>query len=151
MDWYEDDKKEVSVPEFDEIVEKVFKQREKIDLIQMELKREQEILDKMNVRVLAILKELKRDSYKSPLGSVGIQRRTSVTMPKDPTQREQFFGYLREKGAYDALITVNSQTLNAWYKQELEQAQLEKRSLDFQVPGLNPPSTFEVIRVTKGK
>lgn len=149
--WDEDSNKEISVPEFDQFLKDVFSQREKINLIQADLKEEQAKLDKMNSKVLAILKDLKRDSYKSPLGSVSIQRRSSVVMPKDPDSRSKFFDYLKETNQYDTLITVNSQTLNAWYKQEKEAAELEKRSLDFNIPGLGQPSTFETVRLTKGK
>ncbi len=153
MNWYDDEttQENISIPEFDQIVEAVLAKRSEIEEIQNKLKEETAVLEKMNLKVLAYLKQLNRDSYKTPKGSVGIQRRTSVTMPKDPEAREKFFSYLKQTNQYNELITVNSQTLNAWYKAEREQAEREQRALGFEIPGLGQPSTFETIRVTKGK
>jgi len=152
QNWYDDKpSQDISIPEFDAIIKEVFAQREKIEQIQKTLKDESAILERMNLKVMAYLKQLNRDSYKTPLGSIGIQRRTSVTMPKDIESREKFFEYLKSTKQYDQLITINSQTLNAWYKAELEQAENAGNSLGFQVPGLGQPSIFETIRVTKGR
>lgn len=69
--------------------------------------------------------------------------RTSVKTPKNNAERELFFEYLKEKGVYEDLRTVNSQSLNAFYKSELELA-LGRGELDFSIPGIT-----EVLVVPK--
>ena len=153
MNWYDDESElsNLSVSELDNLVAEVVNQRNKLETLQRQMKEENEILRKMQGKALALLKDIKRDSYKSPAGTLGITRRTSVKMPRDPEARERFFSHLKEQNLYDNMITINSQTLNAWYKQEFDQATLEKRVSEFSVPGLEPPVITEIVRVTKGK
>ena len=74
--------------------------------------------------------------------------RTSVRMPKDNEERKAFFDYLRERGVYDELVSVSSQTLNAFYRSELELAIL-RGELDFTIPGLNDVLVVPKLTVRK--
>lgn len=154
QDWWSDDKQvesTVSIEEFDRFLKDLFSQREKLDQIKDNLKSEQETLTKMEAKTLTYLKLLGRENYKSPLGSVGVMKRLSVTLPKTPEEKQAFFEYLKSKNLFDNMISVNSQTLNSWYKQEYEVAAEEKRLSDFKIPGIKEPTVFETIRVTKGR
>lgn len=84
--------------------------------------------------------------FDHPLGKFTLVSRTSVKVPKTEEERAEFFEYLRSRGIFDSMITVNSQTLNAWYRAE-EEAQLASGVVDFQVPGLAPPVTFTQMQV----
>jgi hypothetical protein len=60
--------------------------------------------------------------------------RSSVTVPKGD-DKLYFFEYLRNRGIFDELVTVNSNSLNAWFNAEQEAA-LRNGQVEFQVPGL---------------
>jgi hypothetical protein len=75
-------------------------------------------------------------NFKGPDGTVYISYRTSVKTPKTPDDRAAFFEYLKSRGLYDQMITVNSQTLNSFYKSEIEEAQ-GRGQPDFEIPGLS--------------
>lgn len=73
--------------------------------------------------------------------------RTSITIPKGE-ERDQFFTYLKEMGHFDSLITVNSATLNSWWKQENEKAKSRGEPYVI-IPGLAMPTTTQILSVRK--
>lgn len=91
---------------------------------------------------------MEKSSYDSSFGKIVIQKRFSVRQPKDPEEREKFFNYLREKGLFEDMVSVNSMTLNAYYKQELETARQEG-NFDFAIPGLSEPTVVEYVTLRR--
>lgn len=110
-----------------------------------------QILDKLDEaerQMIEMLAESGLNSYKSPFGQAIITHRTSVKTPKTPDERARFYQYLKERNLYETMITVNSQTLNAFYKGELEQAR-ERGDLDFKVPGINEVTIVPTLAFRK--
>lgn len=122
---------------------------EKISNIKADL--EIQTRDKMRVEH-ELLKEMEKTGIsKFSLDGVGtiFQRETmSVKTPKAPEEKEAFFQYLKNIGEYDALITVNSQSLNSWFRMKQEAA--KERGEVFSPPGLELPTTFKQISIRKG-
>lgn len=110
-----------------------------------EVKKEEDL----ELKILEVLKEEGKDSYKSEFGTVSISHRTSFKVPQSPEDRVLFFNYLKDKGVFDNLITVNSATLNSFCKVELEQAIEKGEALDFAIPGILPPTVGEIISFRK--
>jgi hypothetical protein len=101
--------------------------------------------------ILATLEENGLKSFKSDeFGEVNTRSRLSVRAPQGEN-KERFFQYLKEKGEFEALATIHSNTLNAWYKTEVERAASENKM--FSAPGLDMPQTHTTIiyKKTKGK
>jgi hypothetical protein len=82
--------------------------------------------------------------FKSSVGTLSLSHRSSVKTPKDPDSRAAFFAYLKEKGIYDQMITVNSMTLNALYAKELDAA-IARGEDDFQIPGISEVTLNEIL------
>lgn len=102
-------------------------------------------------KLLAYLKHFNREKFEVPgLGTFYIRSQFSVKTPKSPEAREAFFNYLKQKGAFDDMITVNHQTLNAYYNAELDAAQ-QAGVENFKIPGLDDPSLYETITMRKAK
>lgn len=64
-------------------------------------------------------------SYKSKSGTITKTEQPNYRLPQDDDSRKKFFSYLKEKGLYDQLITVNSRSLQSFVKQEVELAEAE--------------------------
>lgn len=60
---------------------------------------------------------------------------SSISLIKEREEKESFYEYLKSKDLFYDLLTVNSQTLNSWYKKE-EEIALENGVLEFQIPGV---------------
>jgi hypothetical protein len=79
--------------------------------------------------------------------TVFLKEKTSVKVPREPEKKGAFFGYLREQELFDELATVNSQTLNSWYKQEIEVRR--SKGLSEAIPGLDDVSSYLDINVRR--
>ncbi len=107
-------------------------------------------LEKKKSLMLKILVDAKLDSFKTEAGSISVNRRFQVTVPKGD-DLQAFFEFLgaKEPDTAQALRTVNYATLNNWYKEKLEAAGEDAPFL--QIPGLKPPTANEYLTVRKGK
>lgn len=99
--------------------------------------------------IMAILEENGLKSFKSEeFGEVQTRSRFTVRAPQGEN-KEIFFNYLKEKGEFEALATIHSNTLNAWYKTEAERSASEKKI--FSAPGLDLPQEYKTITYKKPK
>lgn len=122
----------ITVKELDGMVEECFKLKNDY---QEASKVKAEAHGKMEMKqqeVIDALQELGKTSYKAPKGTFSYKVIENFRTPKDNESRAKFFSYLKEKGVYDELITVNSATLNSWAKEEIATYD----GLDMQIPGL---------------
>lgn len=87
-------------------------------------------------------------NFKGNDGDITLVEKSSVKVPKDPDSREKFRQFLDEKDMFDALWSVNSQTLNSWYREEEELA-IERGEMDFSVPGIETPSVYTELRMKR--
>ena len=75
-------------------------------------------------KILLLLKKSGKSKYfVDDIGTMSITQRSQVTVPKDRKSKEAFFNYLKSLGedVFYLLATVNSQSLNSWYKEQLDQ------------------------------
>lgn len=132
-------------------LEKVVELVEELKSRKMAVKAHEEFLDtaksayaECEREVMAVLDAAGLDKFVGAGCSVALRTKSSWRTPKDPVAREEFFNYLREQKVFDSLITVHSQTLNAWANAEQEVAQA-KGQFDFRVPGLEEPTEYKVL------
>jgi len=92
-------------------------------------------LEEVQLKLGMDLEALGMREVKTSVGNFSFKDVQSYKVPKDDESRELFFKYLREKGVFNNLITVNSMTLNSFANQEEELA-LEEGNFDFQIPGI---------------
>lgn len=138
----------ITFAELEEACALVANQREVVAELSAAKKREDEVLEKLELKVLEILKALGKTSYQSNIGTVGLAYRQSVKLPQTPADREAFFDYLKAMGVYDTMIGVNSNTLNRFYKDEFEKAK-ERGDFDFSIPGIGEPTMTEIFSLKK--
>lgn len=151
MDYDVMEHKAITVEEFEQLIKDIQAQRSEVEAKKALLSAENEKLEALETKALEALKATGKDSYQGAVGTVYTLHRMSVSVPKDPEKRKLFFEYLQKKGVYDSLITINSQTLNAFYKSEFEAAKEAGLGLEFQVPGIEEPKIFESVGFRKAK
>lgn len=99
-------------------------------------------VEELELQILADLENMGKTSYQSESGTVSAVLRSTVKTPKDLESKRLLFGYLMEKGIFEELVSVNSATLNSFFKTENEAA-IERGDLMFKIPGLdNPTNSF---------
>lgn len=150
--WYESETPAVpsnlTIAELEDLCSRIAEQRRVCDEISARHKEENKKLDLMENGILAALEQLGKDNYRSNVGTFSITHRTSVKVPQGD-DKMSFLDYLKERGIHDSMVTVNSQTLNGWYRQEFEQARSEGRLMEFSIPGIGEPVINKLISFRK--
>jgi hypothetical protein len=88
-------------------------------------------------------------NYRAPAGLCTVTFLNSVKTPKTPEAKQAFYAFLKEKGHYDELVSVNSQKLNSFYKEQFELAR-ERGDTDFEIPGLTEVTTITNLSFKRG-
>jgi ATP phosphoribosyltransferase regulatory subunit HisZ len=106
-------------------------------------------LEKKKAELLGALEEAGLENFKVPgLGQIGVRNNFSVTMPKDPDEKQKFMDFLKHTNN-EGLLTVNHQTLNSFYREVLDRA-IEQENPDFVVPGLGEAKHYKTLFMRKG-
>lgn len=139
---------DTTIKDLEEKCQKLANLREEIETDKRALSVKNEMLENLEGNLMAELKEIGKSSYKSEYGTVMRTEKWRVNLPKTPEEKVAFFNYLKEKGHFDDLITVNSQTLNSYFTQEWEAVKKgdnPEEAIGFTLPGLEQPKLFETL------
>lgn len=119
-----------------------------VDLVakEDEVDAQKEIMTKLNkeysaleFKIAAYLKDLGREEYIHAVGKFEIKTKWRVNLPQSDIEKKHFFDHLRERGIFDKFATVNSNSLNALYRQDWEAAKERGEEMTFQMPGIPAP------------
>lgn len=139
---------EITLSEFEKLCAEAFELREKMELVEENLKALNKELMAIQGKILSHLQANEKDNYQSSQGTVYVNKAFTVSQPQDPDKKKAFFDYLKNRGVFEDLASINYQTLNSFYKQEMEAAR-ESGEIDFQVPGIGEPKYVETLRMRK--
>lgn len=152
VDWFQESEvaaSDMSVSDFDALCSRAFEQRKKIDGMKEELKQEQEEMRKLESKILAQMELWDKKNYSCPFGKVQVSNKFVVPVPKSEEAKRLLFEEFKRRGIFYQYATVNSNSLNSWYKQELEEAQRNGiAALD--IPGLESPTHISILSFRKG-
>jgi len=115
---------------------------------ELELKKINEEIKEREAKIIEYLKEYGLPSFKSGAGSFTITKRRNVSQPATPEAKEAFFNYLRSKGIFEDMVSVNSRTLTSWAIKEIENME-EQGNLGWVPPGLSQPTEFETLSIRR--
>ncbi len=142
--WFDDeDLTPIDVPEFEKLCSQMYHQHRKIKEMEECVKDHNSILNKMKAKVMAYMEDFAKNKYSSNEGTISIQDKFSVQVPKDEEKKQQFFDWLKEKGIFDGTITVHSATLNSLYNSMLE----ESGDPDFEIPGVGKGTHYKILSI----
>ncbi len=154
MNFFDEDKpmSEVTMSELDALGQKIFEQKKLCEEAEHLLNQRKAWLANMQAKMISVLEKFGRSNYSIPGAGMLIKsERLTVTLPKTPEDKQAFYTYLKEKELFEHLVTVNSMTLNAFYKKEFDIAAEEGRAVGFKIPGISDPKTITTLNVRKGK
>lgn len=138
----------VTVQELEKMIQEYHQQKADVEEADAVTERLKKLKVNTERRLLAFMNEFDKSSYKSSWGTLVKTGRYSYRTPKTPETREKFFGYLKERGVFDGLISVNANTLASFAKEEMKAA-TERQDIDFAIPGLDEPTYTERVSLRK--
>lgn len=142
----------ITVANVEELAKKIQDKRAEKEAKAAELAECNKELVELEQLAVRTLRELGKTSYKSEYGTITRTEKWRVNLPSTPEAREEFFAYLKEKGIFEKMITVNSNSLNAFYMQEWDASKDPNdpmASLDFRIPGIEEPKLYETMSFRK--
>lgn len=115
-----------------------------IDQLKEQISEKEECRRKLEAQILAAMEETGMTKFfVDGVGTCYEATLSSVKTPKTPEDKEAFYQYLKDRGEFESLVSVQSQTLNAWYRSQIENGVT-------QIPGLNEVTFTKQIRIRKG-
>lgn len=140
MWWDDEQNKSVDVPLFDGMCEDMNKQNTIVKELKQRLKDENGTLDQMKTKIMAYMEGFDKKKYSTNFGTIFIQSKFSVKVPKDLDSKQELFKWLASKDIFQEYATVNSVSLNALYR-----SYLESEGPDFSIPGLAEPTHYQTL------
>lgn len=140
----------ITLEKFERLCIELFKQRAVVDEASEKHKIETNKMEELKSKILSFMEQNEKDKY--PVKGHGLiytVDRFTVPTPKSTDDKKKFFGYLEKKGIFLEMASVNSATLNSFYKTEMEIA-IAKGNVDFAIPGIGEPSHVRTINLRKG-
>jgi hypothetical protein len=138
----------INVKEFDELCADIIALKAKKDDIERDVSEISAELEEKKDKLLSYFEHYEKEKYYANGFTFYTQTRFPVSLPHDLDSKRAFLDYLKERGIYDELVSVNSQTLNSFYKKEMDKA-IEEGNVDFKVPGIAEPKAFKKIMFRK--
>jgi len=138
---------DITVKELDELHRKLFDTKLEYEASKAATSTIYDDYKKLQEELAAKLEELGKSEYRTEDGMFKVRYTETFLTPKTPEDKESFYNYLRDKGVYEDMISVNSQKLNSFCKAEAEIAE-QKGELDFQIPGIkkSAPVLYPYVR-----
>ena len=125
---------------------------EKYDAEKKALSEKKKALDDLDKEIIALMEKAEIKNYKvDGVAQVIRTVRVSWNLPKSPEDRAAYFAFLKERGVFENLITVNSQTHSKFCKELLEGMAEEDpvAAAGFVIPGVPGKSAMEYLSVRK--
>lgn len=142
--------KEITLQNFEQLCTDFFKQKALIAEKQAEVDAMKDELDEHKRTLLAFMESHEKEKhFVKGHGTIYIKERFTVPTPKSLEEKKTFFDYLEKRGIFLEMASVNSQTLNSFYKTEMETAIAEGNS-DFKLPGIGEPTMSRTLETRKG-
>lgn len=139
---------EVTISELNQRIEEIANLRSEEAEASRIKKEVTERLEKAENELIEVLTAANLKNFSAAAGKVVLAFRTSVRTPKLPEDKEAFYAYLKARGLYDSMVSVNSMTLNSLYKAEMEEA-IARGESDFSIPGINEVSLTPQLRFSR--
>jgi hypothetical protein len=142
---WETEKPVTDIGAFEAKVRELYSRWDEITKLEEQVKAMKAAAEEVENHVMATLKEHNMDKFHvKGCGTVGITKSYQWRIPQGLENKKKFFEYLKKRGVFLELISVNSQTLNRFCKEELEIAKGEGK-VNWNPDGLEQPSLREKL------
>lgn len=139
---------ELSIKELDHMVKQYAAYRAEIESRKESLSEVEGKAKQLESQIIEILQNSGKKSWESEYGKFSWVQRASFKQPDSSENRAKFYGYLKELGIFEDMVSVNSNTLTAWASKEVE-AQEETGNIGWLPPGLSSPNYSYYLRKQK--
>ena len=142
----------LTVEQLDNLILQYSAEREEYEKASKESKRLHAIYKATEETLINTLRALGKKSYKvEGVGNVTVIEKSSVTVPKEVSDKRALFGWIKDQygdDVLDAMVSINHNKLNGFFNEELEK---NKNNPLFEIPGLSMPSPSNSVQFRRSK
>lgn len=139
--------REVSTAELDNLITRYNEARAEYDAQKAISTDRFNVMESLKMEVIKLLQTAGKTKYEAEgIGKITLVDKLTVTTPKSMDEKVLFFGWIQKKFGDDylAYLSVNYQTLNSLYNNEIKET-------GEAIPGLEQPTTTTELRFSKSK
>lgn len=141
---------QTTIQELDNMVKKCFELRAEYEALKDQASEKHGEYEAMQAKVQNVLEATGRLNHSTPgAGTISMKTQYTISFPKDSEKAAEFRKYLVDNGL-DSMLTMNHQSLNAFYKSKLEEAG-EGADPSQVLPGIGAPEQRITLSMRKGK
>lgn len=141
---------QTTIQELDAMVKRCFELRTEYETLKDQSAEKYHELEAMQAKIQSVLEATGRLKHDTPgAGSISMKTQYAISFPKDSERAAEFRKYLMDNGL-DSMLTMNHQSLNAFYKSKLEEAG-EGADPSQVLPGIGAPEQRVTLSMRKGK
>ena len=133
----------------EELVTKLVAKREELDVKASEKSALEKELRELKGKALEVLNELDLDDYRGKAGTITRKTKWSVKIPQTVEDKNKLISFLKGKDLHDRYVTFNSRAVNTLNMDSWELAKEEGRGMEFNVPGIEAPKSFDDLGLRK--
>ena len=138
------------IMKLDSMVKKLRDLDTEIEVISSQKKELDKEYAALELAIVEMLKLIDKDEYSvKNVAKIKLMHRLSVQTPKTNADKRAFLKYIHQKYGEETAekyVSINSQTLNSFYKAEFE---IAEDKADFKIDGIGAPVVTEYIRCFK--
>lgn len=142
----------MEIKELQEKIRRLKDERDQYDAMKRTLEGIGNTCDAIEAEILAHFEENDMTSFRvDGVALISVSEKLTVKTPKTPEDKVAFFNYLKETKGEEVMLhyqTVNSQSLNSFFKAEME-SKTDEEKLTFNLPGIEAPSMVKKLSVRK--
>jgi hypothetical protein len=141
---------QITIQELDAIVKEMFQKRAEAEALEDQASELTKEVEALKFKVMNILEATGRLNHETPgAGKVYTTTKYQISYPKDGEEAAKFRQYLIDHGM-ESMLTMNHQSLNAFFKSKLEEAG-EGADPSKVLPGIGSPEARITLSMKKGK
>lgn len=140
---------EASIKELDNLCDNAAEIRFEIEQMEELVKTRREKLEEINYKILNLLEVHDKTNWKTSKADFEVRERLSFKTPKTDEDKQKLFPWLQNKGIFWSMVNINSQTLNALCKSEIENC--KQTGQEFKIPGIDETPTLSKQLIIKHK
>lgn len=152
-EWEQASENPINVEQLDNLVKQVKDTEKLYKDMKSQASEIYKILESTKAELLHLLKKAGKKKYHvEGIGVAYIHTEYKVKMTKDLECKKVLYAFLKHKDILLplTLTTIHSATLNSFYNQEAKNEE-EKGNPNFSLPGIEPPTHIESVRIRKEK
>ena len=141
-----EEQSQITVNEMDNLIEKLRDAKDEHKIKSDAAKIAKAAYDTLQLKLLAALEELDKDTYIAKSGRITRVIKMAVRVPKTLDEKRAFFNWLRQNRGdevADSYMSVNSQSLNTLYNEMVDE--YAGRGEILTMEGIEPPTIRESL------